>query len=322
MKRQFISLILIQLLYFQLFAQKNTTTVSKATLTGTNLPSTVQKDNSVISESLASALLEKQSSLYSSHIKNIEVLFWLNAKKDAKSSLAWMDSLQNSFKIGGWKINYMQNEPNYLWLSRKDSFILAYIYGNKKRVDVYLGMAQPKPFFGNLNNNQGLPDNKSNPDIQVPTGNAIPLPVVNASVNANDIAGRWSTTDVSIAAYVTSSGNFISDASVSTMEEYEFRNDYTYIYKFFGSANGRMYYTETKGRFATRNGFVSLVPQSRRGGYSGQVKDENELLDKPRTFQWYVGPTIWENKTFLNFHDNQAWYPNNSFPWTYFKKLN
>jgi hypothetical protein len=66
--------------------------------------------------------------------------------------------------------------------------------------------------------------------------------VVQANINSgNSILGTWSSTNISIGNYVNSSGTFMGSADASTMEEYSFDANNNYIYKFFGSANGKLY---------------------------------------------------------------------------------
>ncbi|MFL5738577.1 MAG: hypothetical protein ACJ75B_00060 [Flavisolibacter sp.] len=137
----------------------------------------------------------------------------------------------------------------------------------------------------------------------------------------NSIIGVWSTQDVSIANYVSPSGAFVRSADVSTMEEYEFRADNKYVYKFFGSANGIMYYTETEGEYTTNGKTLSLVPKKRKGGYGTTIKDEKNLLDKPATLDWYIGPNKWDAGPYLNLHQDGKYYMWSDYPYNYFKKV-
>ncbi len=142
------------------------------------------------------------------------------------------------------------------------------------------------------------------------------------SVVANSIVGTWSDQSVSIANYVTPSGSFVGSADVTTMEEYQFKTDNTYLYKFFGSMNGRLYYTETNGTYSTSGKKLSLVPRKRRGGFNTAIKDETNLLDKPATLEWYIGPNKWDAGPYFNLHQDGKYYMWSDYQYTYYKKLN
>ncbi len=142
------------------------------------------------------------------------------------------------------------------------------------------------------------------------------------SGDANSIVGTWSDQSVSIASYVTPSGTFVGSADVTTMEEYQFKPDKTYLYKFFGSMNGKLYYTETNGTYSTSGKKLSLVPSKRRGGYNGAIKDEGNLLEKPGTLDWYIGPNKWDAGPYLNLHQDGKYYMWSDFKYSYYKKLN
>ncbi len=138
---------------------------------------------------------------------------------------------------------------------------------------------------------------------------------------SGSIFGTWGSTSVSIGNYVTGSGVFIGSADASTMEEYNFKSDNTYLYKFYGSANSKQYYTETTGNFNVNGKRLTLTPLQRRGGYSGAIKDEKGLLGKPETFEFYIGPNKWEPGPFLNLHKDGNYYMYSDFPYDYYKKI-
>ena len=139
--------------------------------------------------------------------------------------------------------------------------------------------------------------------------------------NSTSIIGVWSDHAAAIGNYVTSSGAFIGSADVNTMEEYTFKTDNTYIYKFFGMSNGKLYYTETNGSYTTSGKNLSLTPLTRKGGYSGDIHDEKSWLDKPGTFYFYIGPNKWEAGPFLNLHKDGNYYANADYPYNYYKKI-
>jgi hypothetical protein len=145
-------------------------------------------------------------------------------------------------------------------------------------------------------------------------------PVENSNAG-NSIFGIWSTTSVSIANYVTSSGSFVGSADVSTMEEYTFKAGNTYLYKFFGSASGRQYYTETTGTFKIDGRSLTLTPLKRRGGYSGYIQDEKHLLGKAEVYDFYIGPNKWEPGPFLNLHKDGNNYMWSDYPYDYYKRI-
>ena len=144
-------------------------------------------------------------------------------------------------------------------------------------------------------------------------------PLKNNAVNS--IIGTWSNTAISIANYVNPSGGFVGSADVSTMEEYTFRADNTYVSKLFGSANGKQYYSETTGTFKVDGRNLRLTPIKRRGGYSGNIHDEKDKLDKPSTFDFYIGPNKWEAGPFLNLHKEGNYYMWDDYPYDYFKRI-
>jgi hypothetical protein len=137
----------------------------------------------------------------------------------------------------------------------------------------------------------------------------------------NTLLGTWSTSSSVIANYVTTSGAFVKSGDSHTMEEYEFKNNNTYVSKFFGSMNGQLYYTETAGSFTINGRNLTLRPARRRGGYSGNIHDEKNLLGKPETFDFYIGPNKWEAGPFLNLHKEGNYYAWSDYPYDYYKRV-
>jgi hypothetical protein len=135
------------------------------------------------------------------------------------------------------------------------------------------------------------------------------------------IYGTWSNTSISIANYVTPSGGFVGSADVSTAQEYEFKQNGTYVSKFFGSVSGKMYYTETTGSFKISGQKLTFSPVKRTGGYAGAIRDEHDLLGKPETFDFYIGPNKWEPGPFLNLHKDGGYYLNADYPYDYYKRI-
>jgi hypothetical protein len=144
---------------------------------------------------------------------------------------------------------------------------------------------------------------------------------VPASAESNTIIGTWSDNSISIANYLSPSGAFIGSADVSTMEEYEFKPDNTYRFRFFGSMAGKMYYTETQGTYSANGKKLSLIPKKRMGGYGGKMADEKSMLDKPSTIDWYIGPNKWDAGPYLNLHEEGKYYMWSDYPYNYFKKI-
>lgn len=139
--------------------------------------------------------------------------------------------------------------------------------------------------------------------------------------NGTSIIGVWSNHSAAIGNYVTSSGSFVGSADVNTMEEYTFNPDHAYIYKFFGMSSGKLYYTETKGTYKIIGRNLLLTPLTRKGGYSGAIHDETNLLDKPEIFDCYIGPNKWEAGPFLNLHKDGNYYMWSDYPYDYYKKI-
>jgi hypothetical protein len=137
----------------------------------------------------------------------------------------------------------------------------------------------------------------------------------------NSIIGIWSDQNTSISNYVSPSGTFLRSADVTTMEEYTFKADHTYLVKFFGSTYGTLYYTETTGTYKIDGRNLTLTPVKRRGGYSGNIHDEKNLLGKPETFDCYIGPNKWEAGPFLNLHKDGKYYMWSDYPYDYYKRI-
>ena len=139
--------------------------------------------------------------------------------------------------------------------------------------------------------------------------------------NGASLIGVWSNHSAAIGNYVTSSGAFVGSADVNTMEEYEFRTDNTYVYKFFGMSSGKLYYTETNGSYTISGRNLTLTPLNRKGGYSGAIHDESNWLGKPETFDCYIGPNKWEVGPFLNLHKDGNYYSYPDYPYDYYKRI-
>ena len=139
--------------------------------------------------------------------------------------------------------------------------------------------------------------------------------------NSASLIGVWSNSSAAIGNYVTSSGAFVGSADVNTMEEYEFKTDNVYVYRFFGMSSGKLYYTETNGSYKINGRNLTLTPLTRKGGYSGAIHDEANWLDKQQTFDCYVGPNKWEAGSFLNLHKDGNYYSNPDYPYDYYKRI-
>jgi hypothetical protein len=139
--------------------------------------------------------------------------------------------------------------------------------------------------------------------------------------NGNSLVGVWSNSSAAIGNYVTSSGAFVGSADVNTMEEYEFKPDNVYVYKFFGMSSGKLYYTETNGSYKINGRSLVLTPLTRKGGYSGTIHEEPNWLGKPETFDCYIGPNKWEPGPFLNLHKDGNYYSYPDYPYDYYKRI-
>jgi hypothetical protein len=139
--------------------------------------------------------------------------------------------------------------------------------------------------------------------------------------HGSSLVGVWSNSTAAIGNYVTTSGAFVGSADVNTMEEYEFKSDNTYVYRFFGMSSGKLYYTETNGSFKLNGRNLTLTPLTRKGGYSGAIHDEASWLDKQQIFDCYVGPNKWETGPFLNLHKDGNYYSYQDYPYDYYKRI-
>ncbi len=139
--------------------------------------------------------------------------------------------------------------------------------------------------------------------------------------NGSSLVGVWSNSTSAIGNYVTSSGSFVGSADVNTMEEYEFRSNNAYVYRFFGMSSGKLYYTETNGSYKVNGRNLELTPLTRKGGYSGAIHDEKNWLSKPETFDFYIGPNKWEPGPFLNLHKDGNYYSYPDYPYDYYKRI-
>ncbi|MFI5186844.1 MAG: lipocalin family protein [Chitinophagales bacterium] len=139
--------------------------------------------------------------------------------------------------------------------------------------------------------------------------------------NGASLVGVWSNSSAAIGNYVTSSGSFVGSADVNTMEEYEFRSDNVYVYRFFGMSSGKLYYTETNGSYKIKGRTLTLTPLTRKGGYSGAIHDEANWLGKPEIFDCYIGANKWEAGPFLNLHKDGNYYSYPDYPYDYYKRI-
>jgi len=141
------------------------------------------------------------------------------------------------------------------------------------------------------------------------------------NTNCTSLVGVWSNSTSAIGNYVTTSGSFVGSADVNTMEEYEFKTDNAYVYRFFGMSSGKLYYTETNGNYNINGRNLVLTPLTRKGGYSGSIHDEANWLGKPETFDCYIGPNKWEPGPFLNLHKDGNYYSYPDYPYDYYKRI-
>ncbi len=139
--------------------------------------------------------------------------------------------------------------------------------------------------------------------------------------NGISIIGVWSDHASAIGNYVTASGAFVGSADVNSMEEYSFKSNSVYTYKFFGMSNSRLYYTETNGTYKITGVNLVLTPEKRKGGYNGAIHEEANWLGKPETLQFYIGANKWEAGPFLNLHKDGNYYSYPDYPYNYYKKL-
>lgn len=246
------------------------------------------------------------------------------AEKDFKNE--WNDRLVTPFKADANPKTETQTEDGWTAISGAASikegdinaYVLLTVLSGFGKVSCILAtfndqsyIAQIDSLLGNISLDKNAPVAKSIPEQTNPVGNT----------NAGTIFGIWSTTSVSIANYVTSSGAFVGSADVSTMDEYTFNADHTYKVKFFGSAGGKQYYTETTGTFKTDGRNLTLTPLKRRGGYSGNIQDEKHLLGKAEVYDFYIGPNKWEPGPFLNLHKDGNYYMWSDYPYDYYKRI-
>ena len=143
--------------------------------------------------------------------------------------------------------------------------------------------------------------------------------------STSSLTGTWSDQSASIGNYVSSSGVFLASADASEMNQYEFGDNNSFIYKYLGSINGTMLYIESSGTYKTQGNQLIFSTKKYNSrfvvkGAPGPMK-EDKTREVTDTYSFYIGPNKWEAGPFLNLHKDGNYYPWNDYQYNYFKKI-
>jgi hypothetical protein len=139
-------------------------------------------------------------------------------------------------------------------------------------------------------------------------------------VNTGSIVGTWSDQSHVLSSYVNSSGGYIGDASISSVTQYEFKADKTFIYSFLGISSRMIVRTEARGTYSMNGKNLILKTTFYKSGYANDMK-EDKSKEISETWQFYIGPNKWEAGPFLNLHKDGNYYVNNDYQYDYYKRL-
>jgi len=195
---------------------------------------------------------------------------------------------------------------------------------------VFSGFGKTVSVLATLNDQVYVPDIDAllasiKPDKEAVLSKPVTSTAQAAGNDAVSVTGIWSDYSATIGNYVSASGAFIASADASEINQYEFTAGKTFTYKYLGSLNGMMLYTESSGSYTIKGGNLTLhvkMYKSRmisRGGAGGLKEDKSKEKDEVYTF--YIGPNKWEAGPFLNMHKDGNYYPWSDFPYNYYKKI-
>lgn len=135
--RQFILLLLLSLIAYTAFAQKNVTPVTRSAITGITLPSGSRKDSRMLSTVSAKMLLELESNKVSATLSATEVLLL----PPVSSGGFGKDSLAFKLSGRGWKIVPVQGDDQYSWLLNDKRSVIAYFSMDSTATSLYFAEA-------------------------------------------------------------------------------------------------------------------------------------------------------------------------------------
>jgi hypothetical protein len=139
-------------------------------------------------------------------------------------------------------------------------------------------------------------------------------------VNATSIVGTWSDQSHLLGSYVNPSGGYTGDASISSVTQYEFKTDHTFIYSFLGISSSMTVRTESRGTYSMNGNNLFLKITFYKSGYANDMK-EDKTKETTETWQYYIGPNKWEAGPFLNLHKDGNYYINTDYQYDYYKRL-
>jgi len=216
---------------------------------------------------------------------------------------------------GGWKIVTGAQQV------KKDSFSLFAV------LTVYSGHGKMLSVVTNLNDKSyaatvdvflaSIRENKNAMAKTSPAGNTSNTQATQSMQPGGEgVVGTWSTRGAILQSYVSPSGAFLGDASSYQSEDYIFKTDGTFKYRYLGTLNRRLYYSEWEGVYTINGDQLTIIPKKRKGGFPPNLVDESQFI-KSKTYKWFVGP--YKDVTTLHLHNDNDYYLQSSFPWNTFK---
>jgi hypothetical protein len=191
-------------------------------------------------------------------------------------------------------------------------------------LSVFSGFGKKTSLLFNMNDKAYLPLIDSLlAGVTLDKSKLVPVAVapVPAAGTTTDITGVWSDYSGTIGNYVNGSGGIIGSADTHEMNEYTFKPDRTFSYRYFGSTGVATLYVESSGYYVINGENITLQVKLYRikVGAAGQLR-ENKSKEVQNVYKFYIGPNKWEPGPFLNMHKDGDYYPWSDYPYKYYKK--
>jgi len=117
-------------------AQKKLVPVTQSPLTGIVLPAGTKQDGRFLSELAGKTLLEMETKKAGMNVGKTELLI-IPPSADTRATL---DSLKQVLQNAGWMVSPPPTgDPQFFWIDRNNTRLIAYLSGNKKEISLYFG---------------------------------------------------------------------------------------------------------------------------------------------------------------------------------------
>lgn len=140
MKLKLLLLLTFTSLFLQ--AQKKLVPVSQSPLTGIGLPPGTKQDGRFLSELAGKTLLEMETKKAGMNVGKTEFLI-IPPTSDTRSTI---DSLKQILQNAGWMVSASPTgDPQFFWIDRNNTRLIAYLSGSKKEISLYFGEIGSQP---------------------------------------------------------------------------------------------------------------------------------------------------------------------------------